>query len=205
MTAPDLRSLHRDALTVADSFVSRVTPADLHRPTPCAGWDLAALLAHMVGQHRGFAAAARDGNAGKTAYRPEEFTPAGWRGSVDDLTAAFAGMDPDMPVLLVELHPLQPLPTEVVVGAHLLDTAVHTWDVARSLGLSFSPDPETAAEVLRVAEPLPDDESRDRPGAAFAHAVPTDATDPWERSLALLGRNPVWRPAPQDVELSPRS
>jgi gas vesicle protein len=38
--------------------VTQLTPADLTRPTPCAGWTLHGLLAHMTTQHYGFAAAA---------------------------------------------------------------------------------------------------------------------------------------------------
>ena len=72
----DLRAQHREALQAADDLIRRVTDDDLTRPTPCAAWTLADLLAHMVGQHVGFAAAARDGDAPRSAYAPVPFTPA---------------------------------------------------------------------------------------------------------------------------------
>ncbi|MFJ6405663.1 maleylpyruvate isomerase N-terminal domain-containing protein [Streptomyces hydrogenans] len=42
----------------------RVTPDDLARPTPCAGWDLKDLLDLMTAQHHGIAAAARTRSTG---------------------------------------------------------------------------------------------------------------------------------------------
>ncbi|HET6709804.1 maleylpyruvate isomerase N-terminal domain-containing protein, partial [Amycolatopsis sp.] len=39
----DLRELDRRTLLVLDKMVAGVTPADLARPTPCAGWTLADL------------------------------------------------------------------------------------------------------------------------------------------------------------------
>lgn len=191
MIHADLLTLHRDATDTATAYVSRVRPDDLQRPTPCAGWNLRSLLAHMVGQNRGFTVAVRGGNAPKIAYAPEQFTQERWSASAGGLVAAFARAQPGTPILEVELHPTDPLPLSTVVGAHLLDTAVHTWDVARSIDLGYTPPPEIADAVLRVAESVPDSEARDRAGAAFAHPlpIPSGATA-WERSLALLGRDP---------------
>ncbi len=90
----------------------------------------------------------------------------------------------------------RPLPIAVLVQAQLLDTVVHTWDVAAALGESYTPEPDVVDAVLRIAEPIPDDERREKPGAAFAHARETDGT-PWERTLALLGRTRAG-PPPRD-------
>ncbi|MGZ8748588.1 MAG: maleylpyruvate isomerase N-terminal domain-containing protein, partial [Mycobacterium sp.] len=57
--ASDTLPFHRTAVLASVDAVNAVTRDDLARPTPCAGWDLATLLAHMTVQHRGFAAAAR--------------------------------------------------------------------------------------------------------------------------------------------------
>jgi uncharacterized protein (TIGR03086 family) len=188
----DLRPLHRSALHTADELVGRVTAADLGNPTPCGPWTLDDLLAHMVGQHLGFAAAVRDGDAPRTAYAPVPFSPASWRRSVTALLAAFDAADPDARAVAVELSP-RPLPLAFVVGAHLLDTVVHTWDVAQALGIRHEPTPELVATVAQVATVVPDDETRDAPGAAFARALPSDGT-PWERALAHLGRDPAREP-----------
>ena len=188
----DLRPLHRSALRTAGDVVGRVTAGDLDRPTPCGPWTLSDLLAHMVGQHLGFAAAVRDGDAPPAAYEPVPCTPASWRESTTELLAAFDAADPGAHVVAVELSP-SPLPLGFVVGAQLLDTVVHTWDVAQALGARHEPAQDLVAAVARVAAVVPDDERRDAPGAAFARALPGGGT-PWERTLAHLGRDPAREP-----------
>lgn len=192
MNTFDQRGLHRRAIAVANTYVDPIVVAERELPTPCADWNLGELLAHMVGQHFGFAEAVRTGNAPKSAYRPVPFSPRVWRQSTRALLDAFAGADLDGTVLEVELHPTQPLPMTMIIGAQLIDTVVHTWDVARSLGQDFEPDDELATAVFRIAQPIPDDERRDQPGAAFAHALPTSGT-PWQQTLQLLGRDPAIR------------
>jgi uncharacterized protein (TIGR03086 family) len=160
MTPADLIALHRTAIDAATAYIGRVRPDDLPRPTPCAEWDLRALLAHMVGQNRGFTVAVRGGNAPKIAYGPEPFTEQRWIASAGGLISAFAQAHPEAMILEVELNPTRPLPLTTVVGAHLVDTAVHTWDVARSLDLGFTPPSEVADAVLRVAESVPDSAAR---------------------------------------------
>ncbi|MDE9367270.1 TIGR03086 family metal-binding protein [Luteipulveratus sp. YIM 133132] len=186
----DLRPLHRQALQAAGERVRRVRDGDLLLATPCAGWTLADLLAHLVGQHRGFAAALRDGTAAPEAYRPVPFTQDAWASSADELTEAFAAADLDRPVLQLELHPTRPLPGSFLLGAQLLDTVVHTWDVAASLGESYVPPPAHQQVVLELAERIPDGAERRSEGAAFApaRAVPGDG---WDRALGLLGRDPA--------------
>jgi uncharacterized protein (TIGR03086 family) len=188
----DLRPLHRSALRAADRLVGRVAADDLDNPTPCGSWTLDELLAHMVGQHLGFAAAVRDGDAPRTAYAPAPFSPASWRQSTTALLAAFDAADPGARVVAGELSPA-PLPLAFVVGAQLLDTVVHTWDVAQALGTRHEPSPDLVAAVAQLAPFVPDDESREAPGAAFARALPGDGT-PWERTLAHLGRDPARQP-----------
>ena len=79
----DLRPLHAAAVRATVDLVARATPADLGKPTPCAGWDLAALLAHMTAQHHGFAAAARGRGGDETVWAPG---PLG-----DDFISRYAG------------------------------------------------------------------------------------------------------------------
>jgi uncharacterized protein (TIGR03086 family) len=194
--APDLCAQHRRALTDADRLVRQIASADLGNPTPCGDWTLADLLAHMTGQHRGFAAAARAGDAPVDAYAPLLFTLEEWDASVADLLTAFADADPEGEAVLREIAPI-PLPMSRVVSAQLLDTAVHAWDIARSLGRPYEPSADLAASVGEIAVSVPDDARRTRPGAAFAPAVRTPGTA-WESALAHLGRDPQWGYRPAD-------
>src|SRR4051812_28348976 len=64
----DIRRYDRRAVAASVEIVRHATPADLPRPTPCAGWTLDDLLAHMAAQHRGFAAAAEGAGADRAAW-----------------------------------------------------------------------------------------------------------------------------------------
>ncbi len=55
----DIRDLDRRALETTVEIVAAVTAGQLQLPTPCAEWTLRQLLGHIIGQHYGFAAAAR--------------------------------------------------------------------------------------------------------------------------------------------------
>lgn len=191
----DSRPLHRRALKLATVTVDRVTPADATRGTPCPPWDLHTLLAHMIGQNHGFAAAvAGPGEAPLAAFapRPPAADPAAeWAASAEVLTRAFAGADLARPVLLPEISAEFPFPTWMVIGFHLLDTVVHGWDVATALGVDYQPDDELVDATLRVAQFVPTGPVREQPGAAFAPVLPgAEDAAPWPRTLALLGRAP---------------
>ena len=180
----DFRSLHRTALAVADHYVADLEPADLRRPTPCAGWSLAELLAHMIGQHRGFAAAIRTLDAPAEAYAPVPWDEAAWRGSVDELIAAFGGADLDASAVAVELT-ATPLPISQLLAAQLLDTVVHTWDIAQARDIDFTPPDDLLAATAAIAAAIPD--RAFGPGRAFVTRLPDDGGT-WQRTLALVGR-----------------
>ena len=103
----ELRALHAGALADCSEFVDVAARTDLRQPTPCRGWDLAALLGHMAGQNAGFAAAVQGGDADRSAYEPPPITPqtllTTWAASVDRVRAAFARADPQAEVNLAEL------------------------------------------------------------------------------------------------------
>jgi uncharacterized protein (TIGR03086 family) len=191
--------LHRRAVAGIRPVLDRVEAADLGRPTPCAGWDLRALLEHMTGQDHGFAAAVRaahdGGEVDVSEFAPRPLGPSLTAG-LDEVLAAFAA-GADSPVLLPEFG--RRLPVAIVVQMHLVDTLVHGWDVAATLGVQddyvAGLDAEVVAAALAMCERIPDDESRDAPGASFAHALPAPAdADPWTRTLTLVGRDPAWAP-----------
>ncbi|TWF80973.1 uncharacterized protein (TIGR03086 family) [Pseudonocardia hierapolitana] len=197
--------LHRRSVTGLRPVLDRVTPADLGRPTPCAGWDLRALLEHMAGQDRGFAAAVRAARAGDdvdvSAFAPHPLGPspaATIADGLDDVVAAFAA-GADGLVLMPEFDRRLPLP--VLVQMHLIDTLVHGWDVAATLGVQADYgsrlDADVVAAALAMSEQIPDDEYRETPGATFAHALPAPQdAGPWTRVLTLLGRDPAWTSDP---------
>lgn len=184
-----MQNIHRRSLDAIRPVITAVQPADLDRPTPCAGWDLRALLAHMTGQDRGFAAAAL-ADVSQEAFAPREPTVDAWTAGAAVVVAAFAAADPERPVLLPEFAGRR-FPLDVVIGFHLLDTLVHGWDVAATLGVDINYDDDLLAAAHVQAERVPSGTARTAPGAAFAPVLPSEATG-WDHTLALLGRDPRW-------------
>ena len=183
-----------DMLTAYDLALDDITvlasgSGDLTVPTPCAGWDLADLFGHMVGQNLGFAAAVADGDAPVAAY---ESVPVGaddvartWQDSATRVRDAFGAADPEVTVHLAEFG-FRPT-VAVALGMQLLDAAVHAWDVATALGQTYRPAEATVSFVLDLARQI-----AASPGGTpvFAAPLAEGGMDPWGDALRLLGRDP---------------
>lgn len=196
MNDETLRTLHIRSVRLSTDAVGAVAADQLDAETPCADWDLRALLNHMSVQNRGFAAAARGlgDDPGHWEVRDIADPVAEYLAASADILDAFAAPDLfDRTLALPEIAPGYPFPAGLAMSFHLVDSVVHAWDVARAIGATITPDPELAAEALRIAASVPDDENRLTPGAAFAPArtVPADSS-PLDQTLLLLGRNPNW-------------
>ena len=192
----DYVALDKIAVDTSVALVSRLTPADLTRPTPCAGWTLADLLTHMTAQHHGSAA----GSTGSADLAPWQPKPLGadpvadYRAAADEVLAAFAADGLlDRAFCLPEFSPDASIPAPMAVSFHLVDYVVHSWDVARTLDLPVEFDDVVLEATLTVAELVPDDESRLTPGASFAPRVDWSGESTMDRILALLGRSPDWK------------
>ncbi|WP_395294996.1 TIGR03086 family metal-binding protein [Kitasatospora hibisci] len=199
----ELLELHARSLESAARLVDTVQPEQLVLATPCAGWTLRELLAHAVGQHRGFAAAARGAGPDLALFAavPVGNDPAGpFRRSAAELAAAFAeaAADGGRRLRLPEIRADGTFPLRLAVGFHLLDTLVHSWDVAAALGVgagvaaAVDGEPRLAAALLAVAERVPAGPADRVPGSAFRERLEPGAAGPFHRALALLGRDPAW-------------
>lgn len=184
-------------------ILEQAGPADWARPTPCADWDLRALVSHMAGQHRGFAAAAAGGGADLRLWQPVPLgdDPLGvYRAAVMAVSDSFAR--PGVAARRFDLPEIgagRRFPAVVAVGFHFLDHAVHAWDVARAVGLGWEPGDGAATAALAIALRVPDDERRRAPGAAFRPArAAGDDGRPFHRVLTALGRSPAWTAGPVD-------
>ncbi|TNM38262.1 TIGR03086 family protein [Nocardioides albidus] len=168
------------ALDYTRGALATITRADVERPTPCAGWSLADLLAHMEDALDAFAEAA-DGSVGLSSAAP---TPVDVR--VQSLqhkacTLLTAWLRADRPTVDVAGHPL---PVDAIARIAALEIAVHGWDVGRATGRGIPlPEPLAAAllpTALQIA--LAGDDR-------FAPPLPVDVEAPaGAHVLALLGR-----------------
>ncbi len=192
----DIVGLDARAVRASIQVVSRATAADLGRPTPCAGWTLAGLLAHMTAQHNGFAAAAAGEGAdlvrwqtGAPAADPVgEYAAAAGRVLAAFAAAGVLAREFALPQISTQLR----FPATEAIGFHFVDYVVHGWDVARALGLGYDLEPDVLAAARPIAWAVPDGERRRRPGAAFAPRVPVTGGGALDEIVALLGRRPGW-------------
>jgi uncharacterized protein (TIGR03086 family) len=189
---------HRRVLDGAVAVVARVTPDRLDLPTPCAGWDLAALLSHMTAQNDGFAAAAGGLPADPAVWADDAPSAAIRRDPAGAFAASAArvrqAFDDPARAALMDIHGYGRLPARTAVGMHLIDYLVHAWDVARALGEDWPIDADAAEQVLRIAAGWPAGSPVIwGPGAPFAPPVAVPPQAPaGDRVLGLLGRSPRW-------------
>ncbi|WP_410874061.1 TIGR03086 family metal-binding protein [Nocardia sp. A7] len=207
-----LLTRHERAVRLSTDAVQAAVDVPLKIETPCAGWDLRALLDHMSTQNRGFAAAAR-GAQDPTVWEVRSAADPidDYLRSANEVVAAVAESDAHT-WALPEIPPGR-FPAPIALGFHLIDSVVHAWDVARSIGRSIDLDHDLAPTALSIAEAVPAGASRLRPDAAFAPALDVtnlpgglvnqpgqakesiDAAATLDRILRLLGRSPDWTPS----------
>ena len=123
-------------------------PADLDTPTPCASWNVRALINHFIGTARWWAGAL-DGHLDDTDadYAGGDFVAA-YEESIRIALAAFAAEGAaDRMVRL----PFGEFPGAAVRGMAALDQFTHGWDLARAIGYPADLDPELAEQLLGQA------------------------------------------------------
>ena len=82
-----------------------------------------------------------------------------------------------------------PMPAQVGVGINVLDTATHSWDLARATAPDANLPDEVAVAALAACQNIVTDDIRTFAG--FDPAVPvTGDADPTDQLVAFLGRQP---------------
>jgi uncharacterized protein (TIGR03086 family) len=153
-------------------------PADtLSDPTPCAGWDVARLVAHVVADSRNFVTMA---GGGQPDWSAEPSLPDDWTGefrsSADALLRMWRGAGDSV--------------TPQAVDLQTAELAVHTWDLVRATAQSIELDPEVAQRGLDFMSGALTQDNR---GEAFASAVEVPEDAPvYDRLVAWAGRDPRW-------------
>lgn len=188
----DQREFDRLVLESIDPIMRQIRADHLSLPSPCTGWALGDLLRHMVGSHRGFAAAARGEAAVREVWEevilgddPYET----YRESADLVTSAFAA--PDLYERQLEIYGYGVLPAKTTLHMHAVDYLAHGWDVAKSIGAQSRLDERLCAHGMALASRWP--ESAFTTGDPFAAHVPISDDAPIDQKLmAYLGRDPQW-------------
>ena len=193
----DIRKLDRRAMDVTAAIVSRIAPDQLDNPTPCAGWLLRDLLAHIIGQYHGFALAASGRPTSVQEFRPRPVTAdpvPSYSHAAALVTEAFAEDGVlDRRFYLPEIRDGGSFPAAAAIGFHLVDEVAHAWDLAKSIGVPVEFEDEVAKAALSIALQVPNDPASRGAGRAFAPALAADpGLTTLDRIVALLGRRPDW-------------
>lgn len=187
----DLHEALRRADAGFDARIRDVGESDWHQSTPCAEWDVYRLVNHVVVGGGRYGRLVRGGTRENFIAERQIDALAGgavpaWEENAALCREAFAAPG--------ALERIVPFSTGDIPGARLLsirivEVAVHTWDLARALGLDEGMDPELAAfsRVAFVENGLP----RGAGGVPFfEEAVVGDPGSDLEELLRLAGRNP---------------
>jgi uncharacterized protein (TIGR03086 family) len=172
-----------------------VTREAMTNPTPCADWDLRALLLHMNDSlqalHEAIAVGhleldpAAGPSAARADYGDPHADPAGvLRNRACTMLGAWVVQDGPATITIAD----RSLTSGVVAAAGAVEVAVHGWDVARACGADRPVPAALAERLLALCDVFVDDQ--DRPHR-FGPAVPVDPRAPaGDRLVALLGRQP---------------
>ncbi|CAM5230704.1 MULTISPECIES: TIGR03086 family metal-binding protein [Streptomyces] len=178
--------------TAADRALPVVRGIDdgqLGGPTPCAEYDVRALLNHLFLVVVNFQALAarEDVDFGQEP----EFVTGDWRGRFGDETARLVAAW-SVPGVEEGTTGRMGLPARTVGLMVLGDLTVHAWDLARATGGDFVPERSVLDEVgPGLAAMAPQAREMRMFGEPFP--VPESATA-FERLLAVTGRDPGWTP-----------
>jgi len=180
------------AVATASEVVENINPDQLAEPTPCAEFDVRALLNHLLFWGPSLNAAARKAPVPPPAASEADvdLTAGDWASDLGVLLRdrAAAWGEPSAWTGTTTLGGPQEMPAEVIGAMVLGETVVHTWDLAKATGQA----PAWDAELLEfVHADLVLTASVGRDMGLYGPEVPVPSDAPLiERILGLTGRTP---------------
>ncbi len=176
-----------------DGFAQRlalVRPDQWAAPTPCAEWDVRALVNHVVGANRRYTmllhgATAGEVDATRTADHLGDDPVASFVATAAELNAAFR--EPGAMARTAH-HPAGERTGAQLLEMRVLDVAVHTWDLARAIGADESLDPDVIAFALTLQDTF--EAGRERGSFAPPPGKTPADFSAQARLLHLFGRRP---------------
>lgn len=171
------------------SVLADVTSDQMQNPTPCASWDVAGLINHLVGAQHFFAA----GIKGQPPIGADsDFAAGDYLAAYDEATAALvACFETDGVMQSTVKMPFGEMPAAAVMGLAMNDTFTHGWDLAKATGQSTDIAPELAAQILDQAKSSIREGFRGEEGSApfgLERECP-DGASAADQLAAFLGRD----------------
>ena len=184
----DPRPRYAAALAWVHDLVTAVPVDRLADPTPCAEYDVRALLGHLVATlHRARAIAeGGDPTAEPTVVTgvPDDGWTGAWDTAADKALAGWADddlLDRDVPV------PWGRLPGRIALWGYLNEALVHGWDLAVATDQDAEADPALAEEALTMMRHALPAEQRGGPVPFTPVVVPAPDAGATERLANWCG------------------
>lgn len=187
----DPRPLFARALNQAAQQIASIQPTELGNRTPCADYDVRALLGHLIAVLHKLVRVGAGGDARDIPDVVDNIADDCWasaftqaRGEVERVWA-----DDAMPDRMVTL-PWATMPGRAALDAYTHEFTVHSWDLAHATGRLADLEPALAVQALEAFAKYAPPEERSRQGP-FGPAMPVpDDADVYTQLAAYLGRQP---------------
>src|SRR5438046_5066386 len=154
----DIAELHAQALDATGRIVAGIPADRWHSDTPCEGWDVRALVNHVVAGNLWAAELATGATIASVGDRLDGDVlgadPAkAYAGSADAAAAAFRRPGALEAPCAVSYGPV---PGEVYAGHRFIDVLVHGWDLAKATGQDTTLPADLVEAAFEVVEPQKD-------------------------------------------------
>lgn len=175
------------AQDVARGVLAHVTTEQMDLPTPCAKWNVAQLVDHLIGAQLWARSTIEGSEMTETGEGSAQGDFVGAfdraaRGALEAVSAEGAldrTVDPGFGAM----------PASALLSMAVTDTFTHAWDLARATGQGTDLEPELAADLLEQSRRTFPDSYRSEEGSVFGYEqeAPDDAPAA-DRLAAFLGR-----------------
>ena len=174
------------ATAFAEDKVAEVKPADMAMPTPCAEFDVKALLNHLIGNLGILATVAKGERAERSEGDQFGSDPgAVYRRRRTELLSALSApgvLDRDW------VMPFGTLPGQTMGGIAFIEHLTHGWDVAKATGQDATIPADLVDEAMRVVTPMGD--FLRMPGVFGPPLDVPDSASAQDKFVAFTGRTP---------------
>jgi uncharacterized protein (TIGR03086 family) len=176
---------------VADGFLRiarQARPEQWDAPSPVDGWTARDVVRHLVDWFPGFLSAGA-GIDLPDVPSVDDDPVAAWTARATDIQKLVS--DPGDRVL--KNRHIGDVPLDLAIDQfYTADVFMHTWDLARAIGLDPELDPDRCERVLAGSEPY---EEAMRASGQYGPRVPVpDDASAQDRMIGFIGRDPGWQP-----------
>lgn len=186
---PDFRADLAAAHEWVAGLMAGVRPGQWTAPTPCADYDVRALLRHLSCHPAKIAATATGADPRTLPAHADIDENHPGEDYLERATAALGRWSDDALLARMLIAPWGEAPGRLAVGGYLMETVAHGWDLAVATGQPAEADPALVAKARAVAERALSGGFRG-PGSPFGAVVePRAQAGPTERLAAFLGRS----------------